>query len=132
MRLLWVRILFETKSDHFSDILEEFVHGPPLGVASAQSGHLAHEESVFVFFDHNIELPMGHGRNLLFALPRIKTQGQSPYYLIGNNRGMGYSAVFVADGCSAILVAKQLGSCFLRVIPQLLVHSRVADFVLPT
>jgi hypothetical protein len=26
----------------------------------------------------------------------------------------------VADGCSAILVAKQLGSCFLRVMPQLL------------
>jgi hypothetical protein len=130
MRLLWVRILFETKSDHFSDILEEFVHGPPLGVASAQSGHLAHEESVFVFFDHNIELPMSHGRNLLFAVPRIKTPGQSPYYLIGNNRGMATRRV--ADGCSAILVAKQLGSCCLRVIPQLLVHSRVADFVLPT
>jgi hypothetical protein len=95
MRLLLVRILFETKSDHFSDVLEEFVHGSPLGVAAAQSGHFAHEESVFVLFNHNIELPMGHGRNLLVALPRIKTQEQSPYYLIGNNgvaRGMEEAA----------------------------------------
>jgi hypothetical protein len=65
MRLLLVRILFETKSDHFSDVLEEFVHGPPLGVAAAQSGHFAHEESVFVFFDHHIELPMGAARRSL-------------------------------------------------------------------
>jgi hypothetical protein len=70
MRLLLVRILFETESDHFTDVLEEFVHGPPLGVASAQSGHFAHEEPVFVLFDHNIELTVGHGRNLLSALPR--------------------------------------------------------------
>jgi hypothetical protein len=95
MRLLLVRILFKTESDHFSDVLEEFVHGSPLGVAAAQSGHFAHEESVFVLFNHNIELPMGHGRNLLVALPRIKTQEQSPYYLIGNNgvaRGMEEAA----------------------------------------
>jgi hypothetical protein len=35
MRLLLVRTLFETESDHFSDVLEEFVHGPPLGVVAA-------------------------------------------------------------------------------------------------
>jgi hypothetical protein len=127
MRLLLVRILLQAECDRFTDVVEEFVYAPALGIASAQPRHLADVKTVFVPFDQYIELTTGHGRSLLSALAHIpEARSERSYYLLRIRMGK------VILGCSAILAAKQLGSCCERVTAQLLVHSRTAAFVLHT